>query len=477
MKTTDLLCSAGFSAQGISEADVNFITDDSRKVKPGSAFVCIAGAHFDGHSAAQKAQEDGAVLIVCEHDVGCRNQLIVENTRAALSLLCAAFFGNPAQRLRLVGVTGTNGKTTSCFLLKEILERAGRKTGLIGTVKNMVGSVKYPANLTTPDPFELQGLFAKMVEAGCECCVMEVSSQALAQERVYGLHYEIAVFTNLTQDHLDYHGSFENYVAAKHKLFEMCDVAVVNADDEAHTAMLAGTSCKAITFSALNDFADYSAKNITYKADGVDYFLVGIDQIERIRLPIPGGFTVYNSMGAAICAVLLGVPLKQVAEALASAKGVPGRIEVVPTDTDYTVIIDYAHSPDGLENILAALRKIAKARIITVFGCGGDRDRTKRPKMGKIASDMSDFVIVTSDNPRTEDPDAIVREVAAGTVNAKVPVVKITDRTAAIEFALNEAETDDIVLLAGKGHETYQILNTGKIHYDEREIVRDLLKK
>ena len=306
---------------------------------------------------------------------------------------------------------------------------------------------------------------------------MEVSSQALAQERVYGLHYEIAVFTNLTQDHLDYHGSFENYVAAKHKLFEMCDVAVVNADDEAHTAMLAGTSCKAITFSALNDFADYSAKNITYKADGVDYFLVGIDQIERIRLPIPGGFTVYNSMGAAICAVLLGVPLKQVAEALASAKGVPGRIEVVPTDTDYTVIIDYAHSPDGLENILAALRKIAKARIITVFGCGGDRDRTKRPKMGKIASDMSDFVIVTSDNPRTEDPDAIVREVAAGTVNAKVPVVKITDRTAAIEFALNEAETDDIVLLAGKGHETYQILNTGKIHYDEREIVRDLLKK
>ena len=477
MKITELLLSAGFSADGAAEAEVSLITDDSRKVQPGSVFVCIAGAHFDGHSAARQAQEDGAVLIVCEHDVGCRSQLIVPNTRAALSLLCAAFFGNPARQLSLIGVTGTNGKTTSCFLLKDILEQAGHKTGLIGTVRNMVGSVEYPANLTTPDPFELQRLFAEMVQAGCEYCVMEVSSQALAQERVYGLHFTIAVFTNLTQDHLDYHGSFENYIAAKHKLFTMCDTAVVNADDAAHTAMVEGTDCRVVTFSALNDYADYSAKNITYKADGVDYFLVGIGQIERIRLQIPGGFTVYNSMGAAICAVLLGVPLKQVAEALGEAHGVPGRIEVVPTQTDYTVIIDYAHSPDGLENILAALRKIARARVITVFGCGGDRDRTKRPKMGKIASDLSDFVIITSDNPRTEDPDAIVREVAAGTANAKIPVVKITDRTAAIEFALNEAEKDDIVLLAGKGHETYQILNTGKIHYDEREIVRNLLNK
>jgi len=477
MKISELLSNAGLSVNGIADAEVGFVTDDSRKVQAGSVFVCITGARFDGHSAAPKAQEDGAVLIVCEHDVGCKNQLIVENSRAALSVLCAAFFGNPAEKLRLVGVTGTNGKTTTCFLLKEIFEANGHKTGLIGTVKNMVGEEEFPANLTTPDPFELQSLFAKMAEAQCEFCVMEVSSQALAQERVCGLHYEAAIFTNLTQDHLDYHGNFENYIAAKHKLFEMCDIAVVNSDDEAYTKMLEGTSCKAVTFSAMNDFADYSAKNIVYKTDGVDYFLVGIGQIERIRMQIPGGFTVYNSMGAAVCAVLLGMPLKEVAAALSQAKGVPGRIEVVPTQTDYTVIIDYAHSPDGLENILAALRKIAKARIITVFGCGGDRDRTKRPKMGKIASDMSDFVVITSDNPRTENPEDIVREVALGAQEARIPVVTVVDRTAAIEFALNEAEQDDIVLLAGKGHETYQILNTGKIHYDEREIVRNLLKK
>lgn len=475
MNLYTLLKGAGYSTEGVADAEVTLVTEDSRKAEKGSVFVCIKGARFDGHDAAVSAVESGAVLIVAERDTGVKNQLIVSDTREAFSLLSASFFGNPAEKLRLVGVTGTNGKTTTCFLLKSIFESLGRKTGLVGTVKNMVGDVEYPAKLTTPDPFELNSLFAKMVEAGCEFCVMEVSSQALAQQRVAGLHYEVAAFTNLTQDHLDYHGTFENYIAAKHKLFENCDKAVVNADDEAYKAMIEGASCSVATCSALRDSADYSAKNIEHKPGGVSYFLVGIGKLERIKMRIPGGFTVYNSMTAAVCAIQLGLPFADVAAALSQATGVPGRIEVVPTDTDYTVIIDYAHSPDGLQNILASLRKIAQARIITVFGCGGDRDRTKRPLMGQIAADMSDFVVVTSDNPRTEDPEAIVNEVAEGTKNAKVPVVTIVDRTQAIEFALKEAESGDIVLLAGKGHETYQIIGTEKIHYDEREIVKNIL--
>lgn len=472
-----LLKGAGYDSAGIANAEVTLVTENSKKVTPGSVFVCVKGARFDGHDVAADVVAAGAVLVVAERDTGVPNQLIVNDSREAFSLLSASFFGNPSRKLRLVGITGTNGKTTTCFLLKSVFEALGHKTGLIGTVKNIVGDKEYPATLTTPDPFELNSLFAEMVEAGCEFCVMEVSSQALAQQRVAGLHYEVAAFTNLTQDHLDYHGTFENYIAAKHRLFENCDNAVVNCDDEAYKAMIEGTGCNVITCSARKDSADYSAKNIEHKPGGVSYVLVGIGKLERIKMRIPGGFTVYNSMTAAVCAIQLGLSFSEVAGALSQAAGVPGRIEVVPTDTDYTVIIDYAHSPDGLQNILAALRKIAQGRIITVFGCGGDRDRTKRPQMGKIAADMSDFVIVTSDNPRTEDPAAIVAEVAEGTKGARIPVVEIVDRTQAIEFALNEAEKDDIILLAGKGHETYQILGTEKIHYDEREVVRNLLAK
>ncbi len=477
MRLSQLLKGAGYHFGGLKDAEVTLVTEDSRRVSAGSVFVCVKGARFDGHDKALEAAENGAVLIVAERDTGAPNQLIVNDSREAFSLLSMSFFGKPSQKLKLIGVTGTNGKTTTCFLLKSIFEGLGKKTGLIGTVKNMVGDKEYPANFTTPDPFELNGLFAEMADEGCEYCVMEVSSQALAQQRVAGLHYDIAIFTNLTQDHLDYHGSFENYIAAKHKLFESCELAIVNSDDEAWQKMVEGCGCRVVTFSAQSDNADYSAKNTEFRADGVSYILVGIGKLERIKLGIPGGFTVYNSMGAAICALESGFSLDSVAAVLSTAKGVPGRIEVVPTDTDYTVIIDYAHSPDGLQNILAALRKIASGRIITVFGCGGDRDKTKRPKMGKIAADMSDFVIVTSDNPRTENPKAILEEVAEGTADAKIPVVKIIDRTEAIEFALNEANENDIVLLAGKGHETYQILNTGKIHYDEREVVKNLLNK
>jgi UDP-N-acetylmuramoyl-L-alanyl-D-glutamate--2,6-diaminopimelate ligase len=378
--------------------------------------------------------------------------------------------------MKLIGVTGTNGKTTTTLLLKHVLEQVlGAKVGLMGTMENMIGNQVIPTERTTPESFDLQALLAQMRDAGCQYAIMEVSSHAIALDRVAGLHYEVAAFTNLTQDHLDYHGTFENYIAAKHKLFENCDKAVVNADDQAYKAMIADTSCSVTTYSALKDSADYSAKNIEHKPGGVSYFLVGIGKLERIKMRIPGGFTVYNSMTAAVCAIQLGLPFADVAAALSKANGVPGRIEVVPTDTDYTVIIDYAHSPDGLQNILSSLRKIAQARIITVFGCGGDRDKTKRPLMGQIAANMSDYVIVTSDNPRTEDPEVIVNEVAEGTKGSKVTVVKVVDRTQAIELALKEAKAGDIVLLAGKGHETYQIIGTEKTHYDEREVVKAIL--
>ena len=457
------------------DREVTFITDDSRKVTEGSIFVCIKGARFDGHDVAAQMLEKGAVCVVCERDMGLPNQIVVENTRKAISLMCANYFGRPADKLKLIGITGTNGKTTTAFLIKNMLKKLGKKSGLIGTVKNMAGDKEYPAALTTPESFELHSLFNEMVNEGCEYCVMEVSSQALAQFRVEGLHFAAGIFTNLTQDHLDYHGSFENYAEAKSMLFTESDICILNLDDEHAMSMLRNTEGRMVTYSVNQDESDYTAKYIRYKNDGIEYELVTMGYVERVRVGIPGEFTVYNSMAAAVTLIELGFDFSEVLYALSLSEGVKGRIEVVPTDTDYTVIIDYAHSPDGLENIISSLRKIAKARIITVFGCGGDRDRTKRPIMGAIAAKLSDVIVVTSDNPRTEDPDAIIEDILTGIKGSKVRKIIETDRTKAIRAALEEAETDDIVLLAGKGHETYQIFGTEKIHYDEREVVRDIL--
>lgn len=457
------------------DREVTFITDDSRKVTEGSIFVCIKGARFDGHDVAAQMLEKGAVCVVCERDLGLPNQIVVENTRKAISLMCANYFGRPADKLKLIGITGTNGKTTTAFLIKNMLKKLGKKSGLIGTVKNMAGDKEYPAALTTPESFELHSLFNEMVNEGCEYCVMEVSSQALAQYRVEGLHFAAGIFTNLTQDHLDYHGSFENYAEAKSMLFTESDICILNLDDEHAMSMLRNTEGRMVTYSVNQDESDYTAKYIRYKNDGIEYELVTMGYVERVRVGIPGEFTVYNSMAAAVTLIELGFDFSEVLYALSLSEGVKGRIEVVPTDTDYTVIIDYAHSPDGLENIISSLRKIAKARIITVFGCGGDRDRTKRPIMGAIAAKLSDVIVVTSDNPRTEDPDAIIEDILTGIKGSKVRKIVETDRTKAIRAALEEAETDDIVLLAGKGHETYQIFGTEKIHYDEREVVRDIL--
>lgn len=457
------------------DCEITDVTQDSRLVSDGCLFVCIKGNTFDGHSAAREALQGGAAAVLVERDLGLDRQITVENTRAVFSAVCANFFSNPAESLKLVGITGTNGKTTTAFLIKQILESAGRKTGLIGTVQNMVGYEIYPAKYTTPDPYELQKLFSLMVKAGCEYCVMEVSSQALAQGRVNGLVFETGAFTNLTQDHLDYHKTFENYFEAKRILFKNCKNAVTNADDEYGLKIVEGLPCKTVTYAVNTNNADYVAKNVRFKSTGVEYELVG-DCIGRVSCPIPGRFSVYNSLCAACAALSLGIDFGTVISAVAESAGVKGRIEVVPTDTDYTVIIDYAHSPDGLENIISSLREIAAGRIVTVFGCGGDRDKGKRPKMGKIAAELSDFCVVTSDNPRSENPSAIINDILEGMKGVSTPYVVVENRREAIKWAMEHAEKDDIILLAGKGHETYQILPTGTIHFDEREAVAEILR-
>lgn len=457
------------------DVEVCDVTQDSRLVKVGFLFVCVKGAAFDGHSVAAEMLEKGAAAVVVERDLGLHNQILVENSRACFSPICANFFGNPAKKLKLIGLTGTNGKTTTTFLIKQILENVGKKVGLIGTVQNMIGDEIYPAKYTTPDPYELQKLFAMMVEAQCEYCVMEVSSQALAQGRVNGLRFAVGAFTNLTQDHLDYHKTWENYFNAKRILFENSDIAVTNADDENGLKIVEGLDFdKLITYAVNTNNASYIAKNVSFKASGVEYELVG-DTIGRCYCPIPGRFSVYNSLCAAAIALALGVEFEQVLLAIRKSNGVKGRIEVVPCDRDFTIIIDYAHSPDGLENIITSLKEIAKGRVVTVFGCGGDRDKTKRPKMGRIAAELSDFCVVTSDNPRSENPGEIIKDILEGMVGIDTPYEVVEQRRDAIAYAIKNAQKDDIILLAGKGHETYQILPTGTIHFDEREVVAEIL--
>lgn len=458
------------------DVDVLDVTQDSRLVREGSLFICIKGAAFDGHSVAAEMLSNGAAGVVVDHDMGLEGQIIVENTRAVYSPICASFFNNPAEKLKLIGLTGTNGKTTTTFLIKQILENAGKKVGLIGTVQNMICDEVYPAKYTTPDPYELQKLFSMMVKAGCEYCVMEVSSQALAQGRVNGLRFAVGAFTNLTQDHLDYHKTWENYFNSKRILFENCDVAVTNADDAYGLKIVDGLEFKELLTYAVNtNDASYVAKNVRFKSSGVDYELVGDGIIGRCSCPIPGRFSVYNSLCACTCALALGIEFNGVLAAIAKSQGVKGRIEVVPCDRDFTVIIDYAHSPDGLENIITSLKEIAEGRVVTLFGCGGDRDKTKRPKMGKIAAELSDYCIVTSDNPRSENPSMIIKDILEGMKNISTPYTVIENRREAIEYAIKNAKPKDIVLLAGKGHETYQILPTGTIHFDEREVAAEAL--
>ncbi len=459
------------------DIEISGITDDSRKVEKDNLFVCVKGPVSDGHDYAEKAIENGAAVIITERDLGLVNQVVVDDTHYTLAEVCSNWFGAPQNKLRVIGVTGTNGKTSVCYMLKRILEHCGHKTGLLGTVENVIGDEVYPSKNTTPGVFELYSLFAKMVEKGCDYAVMEVSSHALDQRRVEGVRFAAAVFTNLTQDHLDYHGDMENYFKAKQILFTKSDLAVVNYDDEYGKRIISDSSIKTATYSAISNESTYTAKNINYRPNGVDYEMVGFSLIGRIKLKIAGKFSVYNSFAAAVCAKELGLPLNEITDALNSIEGVKGRAEVVPTGRDFTIIIDYAHTPDGLQNILNTFKECPKNRLVVLFGCGGDRDRTKRPKMGMVAARLADYVIVTSDNPRTEEPAAIMNDILEGMKDIPTPKKVIENRIQAINFAVANARTGDIIVLAGKGHETYQIIGHDTIHLDEREVIAEALSK
>lgn len=457
--------------QALSGIEITDITNNSEKVTKGTLFVCVKGTKTDGHRFANSAFESGAAAILTEKDLGLSNQVIVDDTRAAYAYACSAFFGHPSKKMKIIGVTGTNGKTTVTYLLKSMLERFGCKVGLIGTICNMIGDETIEAHNTTPEAYELQSLLARMADAGCEYVVMEVSSHALDQKRVYGIEFEVAIFTNLTQDHLDYHGTMENYRNAKKLLFKSSKNAIINIDDENGMSMVENSNCKVVTYSSVRNDADYLAKGIVQRADGTSFEFVGNEEIGHVKLKTPGVFSVYNAMAAGCCAIALGYPFKDVVSSLSLADGVKGRAEVVPTGRDFTVIIDYAHTPDGLKNILSTINACKSGRLVTLFGCGGDRDSTKRPIMGEVAARMSDFVIVTSDNPRSEDPQKIIEDIVEGMKYIDTPYKVVENRAQAIQYAVSNAQKGDIIVLAGKGHETYQVLSSGTIHFDEREVV------
>ncbi len=478
MKLQDLLKGvAVLESTAAPDTEINEVRYDSRAVRPGDLFVAIRGYATDGHQYIGKALEQGAAAIVCEEAPAGVPAVVVENARRALAEIAANRFGHPADSMVMLGVTGTNGKTTTTYLVKHMLEDAGHKVGLIGTNQNLIGDEVVETERTTPESYELHALFARMRDAGCTHVIMEVSSHSLVLDRVHGIHFAVGAFTNLTQDHLDFHKTMEEYRRAKALLFTISDKGVINLDDPAAGAMLADAKCPCLTFSCEKDAADLTAKNLKLHADGVEFVAATKGDLARVKLPIPGHFSAENALTALGIVLQLGMPLADAAKSLATATGVKGRVEVVPTDTDYTVLIDYAHSPDGVENVLRAVRGFAKGRVVALFGCGGDRDRTKRPKMGKIAADLADFCIVTSDNPRTEDPKAIIDDILEGMKGTKTPMQVIVDRPEAIHWALAHAKKDDIIVLMGKGHETYQEVNHVKHHMDEREIVRDFFAR
>lgn len=458
-----------------TDVEISGITNNTDEIEKGFLYACIKGENTDGHEFAAQALEKGASAILCERDLGLKNQVIVTDCTVAYSVACYAFYGDPQKKLRLIGVTGTNGKTSTCKIIQNAIESAGIKCGLAGTISNETGGKKYPSGLTTPDSALMARLLSEMVKSGCRYAVMEVSSHALKQNRVYPCRFETAVFTNLTQDHLDYHKTMQDYFESKKKLFYNADHAVLNTDDPYFNQLLQGLTCPVTTYGISDRHADFKAENTVSSENGVIYDLRTDDGLRQIRFCTPGKISVYNTLAAIAALKVSGIPISQSADAIEKMHGIKGRLELIDTESDFDVIIDYAHTPDGLENTLNTVKEFTKGRLISVFGCGGDRDSTKRPQMGRIASTISDITIVTSDNPRTEPPIKIINDILKG-VDGNDYIV-IQNREEAIRTALELARAGDTVLLAGKGHETYQILGKTKIHFDEREIVRKYLRK
>ena len=460
-----------------ARTEIHDLTLDSRAAGEGSLFLALHGAREDGADYAKEAAARGAVCVVTEHAAEGVPCVLVPDAHEAAAKLAARWYGEPAGRMTVVGVTGTNGKTTTTYLLKQLLERClGAKVGLIGTNQNMIGDAVLPAERTTPDALTLQRLLREMADAGCTYVVMEVSSHALSLDRVYGIRFAIGIFTNLSQDHLDFHHTMEAYCDAKSILFDRCDVTIYNADDPWHERLLAHCPCRTFSYSAKGE-ADLSAKNIQLHAGSVDYDAQADTEWAHVHVGIPAIFTVYNTLDAISACWNLGVSIADCADALARNHGVKGRMEIIPTPgRDFTVLNDYAHKPDALENVLASVRGFAKGRTVVVFGCGGDRDRTKRPIMGGIAARLADFSIVTSDNPRTEEPMAIIDDILEGMKGCTAYAVE-PDRVKAIHYAMDHAQPGDVIVLAGKGHEDYQEINHQHFHMDEREIVAQHLKE
>ena len=458
---------------------ITAIAYDSRKTTPGSLFVAITGYVTDGNQYISQALEKGAVAVVTAAEPKEEiPYVLVKSDRLALAVIAANYYGNPANAMKIIGITGTNGKTTSTLLLKRILETVtDAKVGLIGTTNNMIGDISIPSDRTTPESLDLQALLAKMRDAGCEYVVMEVSSHAIILERVAGVHFNVAAFTNLTEDHLDFHKTMENYCDAKAQLFARADRCVINRDDQWFSRISAKAGGQMMSTSVLG-MADLWVEHWKLYADGVAFTAVYNGSKVDVILPIPGKFMIYNAVTALACALSLGISLEKAAAALASAKGVKGRVEVIPTPgKPYTVLIDYAHTPDGLKNVLLAVREFCKGKLIAVFGCGGDRDPQKRPIMGKIGTDLADMAVITSDNPRTERPMSIIADILDGVESYKENYNVIENRVLAIRYAMDIAEKNDIIVLAGKGHETYQEIHGRKRHLDEREVVRQYLKE
>lgn len=480
MKLLELLNGIKYEVEeGSLEKEINHLQYDSRKILDGDMFVCLKGFEADGHDYAQKAVDLGAKVIVCENDIEIKGNDItvikVKEGRKALATMAANYYGHPSKKLKLIAVTGTNGKTTTVYILKSMLEKAGFKTGLVGTIANYIGDEKIKSERTTPESLELQKLFSDMVAKGCEYCVMEVSSHSLDLDRVYGCEFEVGIFTNLTRDHLDFHKTFDNYYNAKFKLFERSKTSVINIDDNYGYRVLNDVKeiegKKILTYS-INNESDFKATNINLNKGDMHYEVNGTEFISSL----PGEYNVYNGLGAIAALTSLGIKEDFIKEGIKNVV-VPGRCERIghKYDIPYEIVIDFAHTPDGLKNILETLREFTTNRLIAVYGCGGDRDKVKRAEIGRVGTEIADLAIITSDNPRDEDPMEIIKEIVLGV--KKTNYLAIENRIEAIKLALSMAEPGDVVVMAGKGHEDYQITNEGVIHFDEREIVDEILKK
>ncbi|WP_227935985.1 UDP-N-acetylmuramoyl-L-alanyl-D-glutamate--2,6-diaminopimelate ligase [Alkalihalobacillus deserti] len=477
MKLQELLKPLRFQHNIIKEnPNVSSLEMDSRNVKNGTVFICIQGYTVDGHDFAIQAEKQGAVAIIAERPLSVSIPvIIVKDTKRIMAKLACHFYDNPTKKLHLIGVTGTNGKTTVTHLIEKIMQDASKKTGLIGTMYTKIGDTEQETRNTTPESLPLQGLFKEMVEAQVDTVMMEVSSHALHMGRVRGCDFNVAVFTNLTQDHLDYHQSMEAYLFAKGLLFAQLGntfsdkVAILNADDPASLELSRLTTVDVVTYG-INELADIKAENIIITPSGTKFDMIAFGKRETISMNLIGLFSVYNALAATAASLVSNVPLSTIKESLQQIQGVAGRFETVDEGQDFTVIVDYAHTSDSLENVLKTCKEFAQKQIIAIVGCGGDRDKTKRPIMAKIAVDYADRAIFTSDNPRSEDPEQIIKDMTAGVNEGEY--VMILDREKAIKQAIKEANPDDIIVIAGKGHETYQDIGGKKHHFDDREIAR-----